>query len=51
MSDDPPVESAPVEPEGMPEPTEDSSPFELPPMDVETRSNRPPNAEGRDGDG
>lgn len=48
---DEPAENAPAEPEAPAEPPEDSSPFELPPMDVVTANDDPPDQEARDGDG
>jgi len=50
MSDDAPVDNTPAEPETATDPPGDSSPFDLPPMDVVTRNDDPPDVEARDGD-
>jgi hypothetical protein len=46
MSDEQPIESGP----GAPEPPDDDSPFELPPMETITKGDDPPDLETRDGE-
>jgi len=46
MSDEQPIENEPA----SPEPPDDSSPFELPPLETITKGDDPPGLETRDGD-
>jgi hypothetical protein len=50
MIDEPASDQPSPPPEPAPDPPEDSSPFDLPPMDVVTRNDQPENLETRDGD-